>query len=286
MTSCFPGSSELANFTSVATTPPSRRLASTHSARRNRFDIPERLLPECWRKHTSGWETLGSLALEPSFGTIQTVFFKPEKGRYLHPTEDRAITHLEAALLQGFNPKRVLIGTKIELARQIVMLFRLSSPPPSDEPSPPADPRMQRVTQCRVYEMRPSAPRSAPACPGSGAQEPRRRWRCAGAPSARVQIPVNYAFPLARTPPVRRRLHAATCGVFVDGCSGALPGARITSEVEPRLVAGEAREERTSRPGHGRAASRCGLVGDSDLGARATLGSRGRGRGRRRPTIA
>ena len=51
--------------------------------------------------------------------TIRTVFFKPEKGRYLHPTEDRAITHLEAALLQGFNPKRVWIGTKIELARQI-----------------------------------------------------------------------------------------------------------------------------------------------------------------------
>ena len=34
--------------------------------------------------------------------TIRTEFFKPEKGRYLHPVEHRPITHYEAALIQGF----------------------------------------------------------------------------------------------------------------------------------------------------------------------------------------
>jgi DNA (cytosine-5)-methyltransferase 1 len=35
--------------------------------------------------------------------TIRTEFFKLEKGRYLHPTEeDRVISHREAARLQSF----------------------------------------------------------------------------------------------------------------------------------------------------------------------------------------
>jgi DNA (cytosine-5)-methyltransferase 1 len=51
--------------------------------------------------------------------TIRTEFFKPEKGRYLHPTEDRAITHFEAARLQGFPDDFKWAGTKIDIARQI-----------------------------------------------------------------------------------------------------------------------------------------------------------------------
>jgi DNA (cytosine-5)-methyltransferase 1 len=51
--------------------------------------------------------------------TIRTEFFKPEKGRYLHPTADRPITHREAARLQAFPDDFVFEGTKIEVARQI-----------------------------------------------------------------------------------------------------------------------------------------------------------------------
>lgn len=51
--------------------------------------------------------------------TIRTEFFKPEKGRYLHPTEDRAITHYEAALLQGFPADHRFIGSRTAIARQI-----------------------------------------------------------------------------------------------------------------------------------------------------------------------
>ena len=51
--------------------------------------------------------------------TIRTEFFKPEKGRYLHPEADRPITHREAARLQSFPDTFEFEGTKIEIARQI-----------------------------------------------------------------------------------------------------------------------------------------------------------------------
>ena len=64
---------------------------------------------------------------EPSL-TIRTEFYKPEKGRYLHPQwepgedghrVDRPITHLEAARLQSFPDSFEWCGSKIEVARQI-----------------------------------------------------------------------------------------------------------------------------------------------------------------------
>jgi DNA (cytosine-5)-methyltransferase 1 len=51
--------------------------------------------------------------------TIRTEFFKPEKGRYLHPDEHRAISHLEAARLQGFPDDFKWCGSKVEIAKQI-----------------------------------------------------------------------------------------------------------------------------------------------------------------------
>jgi DNA (cytosine-5)-methyltransferase 1 len=51
--------------------------------------------------------------------TIRTEFFKPEKGRYLHPEAHRPITHREAALLQTFDDEFEFEGTKSEIARQI-----------------------------------------------------------------------------------------------------------------------------------------------------------------------
>ncbi|WP_241160952.1 DNA cytosine methyltransferase [Plantibacter sp. PA-3-X8] len=51
--------------------------------------------------------------------TIRTEFFKPEKGRYLHPSADREITHYEAAVLQGFADDHKFVGSKTAIARQI-----------------------------------------------------------------------------------------------------------------------------------------------------------------------
>ncbi len=86
----------------------------------NRSDIPMRLLPPCWQKHTTGsMDVMGRLHWKRPSVTIRTEFFKPEKGRYLHPVEDRAITPFEAARLQGFPDDYLWCGTKLSIARQI-----------------------------------------------------------------------------------------------------------------------------------------------------------------------
>lgn len=86
----------------------------------NRFDLPDHLLAPCWRGHTSGsGDVMGRLRWDKPSVTIRTEFFKPEKGRYLHPVENRAITHYEAAVLQGFPDTHRFVGSKTAIARQI-----------------------------------------------------------------------------------------------------------------------------------------------------------------------
>lgn len=86
----------------------------------NRHDLPQELLARCWVDHKTGaGDVMGRLHSERPAVTIRTEFFKPEKGRYLHPTADRAITHYEAALLQGFGADHRFVGSKTAIARQI-----------------------------------------------------------------------------------------------------------------------------------------------------------------------
>ncbi len=86
----------------------------------NRFNIPDELLAPCWRAHRSGsGDVMGRLRWNKPSVTIRTEFFKPEKGRYLHPVADRAITHHEAALLQGFPIDFKFVGSRTAIARQI-----------------------------------------------------------------------------------------------------------------------------------------------------------------------
>ena len=90
----------------------------------NRFDLqrlaPE-LTPECWiRKTSGGTDLFGRLEWDgPARSTIRTEFYKPEKGRYLHPRENRPITHWEAARLQTFPDDFLWCGTKTRTATQI-----------------------------------------------------------------------------------------------------------------------------------------------------------------------
>jgi DNA (cytosine-5)-methyltransferase 1 len=89
----------------------------------NRFDLARNrpdLLPRCWAEKPTGTaDVMGRLWWERPSATIRTEFFKPEKGRYLHPVADRPITHREAARLQGFPDSFVFEGSKIAIARQI-----------------------------------------------------------------------------------------------------------------------------------------------------------------------
>ena len=61
------------------------------------------LVPACWRRKTTGTtDVFGRLWWDQPALTIRTEFYKPEKGRYLHPAEDRPITVREAADLMSF----------------------------------------------------------------------------------------------------------------------------------------------------------------------------------------
>jgi DNA (cytosine-5)-methyltransferase 1 len=75
----------------------------------NRFDLARNrpdLLPRCWREKPTGTtDVFGRLWWDRPAFTIRTEFYKPEKGRYLHPQAHRPITVREAACLMSF-PRR------------------------------------------------------------------------------------------------------------------------------------------------------------------------------------
>ena len=89
----------------------------------NRFDLlrnrPD-ITPQCWiKKKQGGTDLFGRLWWDRPSVTIRTEFFKPEKGRYLHPDQHRPITHREAARIQSFPDDFLFFGSKTDIARQI-----------------------------------------------------------------------------------------------------------------------------------------------------------------------
>jgi DNA (cytosine-5)-methyltransferase 1 len=71
-----------------------------------RFELAARrpdITPPCWlRKKTGTTDVFGRLWWNRPAYTIRTEFYKPEKGRYLHPRAHRPITVREAARLMTF----------------------------------------------------------------------------------------------------------------------------------------------------------------------------------------
>lgn len=72
----------------------------------SRFDLAERrpdLTPACWlRKKSGSTDVFGRLWWDRPAFTIRTEFYKPEKGRYLHPEAHRPLTVREAARCMSF----------------------------------------------------------------------------------------------------------------------------------------------------------------------------------------
>ena len=80
------------------------------------------LVLPCWRnKPTGTTDVFGRLFWKRPAYTIRTEFYKPEKGRYLHPTEDRPITIREAARCMSFPDDFVFPADEkwTEVAKQI-----------------------------------------------------------------------------------------------------------------------------------------------------------------------
>jgi DNA (cytosine-5)-methyltransferase 1 len=89
----------------------------------NRFDLMRNrrdITPNCWKnKKTGSTDVFGRMWWNEPAPTIRTEFFKPEKGRYLHPEAHRPITIREAARLQTFPDAFVFLGSNTQVAKQI-----------------------------------------------------------------------------------------------------------------------------------------------------------------------
>ena len=96
----------------------------------NRFEMQRaldkagqgRLVPRCWREKPNGTtDVFGRLWWDRPALTIRTEFYKPEKGRYLHPVADRPLTLREGARCMSFPDRFVFPETQpmTSVARQI-----------------------------------------------------------------------------------------------------------------------------------------------------------------------
>ncbi len=90
-----------------------------------RFELAERrpdITPDCWlRKKSGSTDVFGRLWWDRPAYTIRTEFYKPEKGRYLHPVAHRPLTVREAARCMSFPDDFVLPTDQsmTSVARQI-----------------------------------------------------------------------------------------------------------------------------------------------------------------------
>lgn len=68
----------------------------------SRASLPKRLKLDCHKESDGFKDVYGRMAWDEPAPTITTGCFNPSKGRFLHPSRNRAITMREAALLQSF----------------------------------------------------------------------------------------------------------------------------------------------------------------------------------------
>jgi DNA (cytosine-5)-methyltransferase 1 len=77
-----------------------------------RKDLPKKFILKCHKKDLGFRDIYGRMAWNDFSPTITGGCINPSKGRFLHPTQNRAITLYEAALLQSF-PKKYKFFTKL-----------------------------------------------------------------------------------------------------------------------------------------------------------------------------
>lgn len=79
-----------------------RRIASIPKDGGSRKALPRHLRLQCHEGADGFSDVYGRMAWDEPAPTITTGCFNPSKGRFLHPTQNRAISIREAALLQSF----------------------------------------------------------------------------------------------------------------------------------------------------------------------------------------
>jgi len=66
------------------------------------YELPDEQRPDCHKNGHTYRSVYGRLHWDQPAGTITTGFFTPGRGRYVHPSQRRALTAHEAARIQGF----------------------------------------------------------------------------------------------------------------------------------------------------------------------------------------
>jgi DNA (cytosine-5)-methyltransferase 1 len=93
-----------------------------------RTDLSDKRQLECHRLCDGFKDVYGRMEWDKLAPTITSGFFNPSKGRFLHPTRNRAITVREAALLQGF-PKSYKFEAKHGKVALALMIGNALPPP-------------------------------------------------------------------------------------------------------------------------------------------------------------
>jgi len=77
----------------------------------SRTDLPVTSQLDCHKRCNGFKDVYGRMSWDKPAPTLTSGCFNPSKGRFLHPTRNRAITMREAALLQGFPKKYKFTAT-------------------------------------------------------------------------------------------------------------------------------------------------------------------------------
>ena len=95
----------------------------------SRTDLPENMALECHKRYPKGFrDVYGRMAWDEVSPTITRGCGNPSKGRFLHPSENRAINMLEALILQGF-PKTYKFPENLGIGKIASMIGEAFPPP-------------------------------------------------------------------------------------------------------------------------------------------------------------
>lgn len=97
--------------------------------KRNRSELPERLVLPCHRRYNGGFrDVYGRMDWDKVSPTITRSSHNPSKGRFVHPEQNRGLTLYEALLLQGF-PKNYKFPKDIGIGKIASMIGEAVPPP-------------------------------------------------------------------------------------------------------------------------------------------------------------
>lgn len=85
----------------------------------NRSALPEELILNCHKNNKGHTDVYGIVDISKPSVTITGGCMTYSKGRFGHPTQDRALSAREAARLQSFDDNYIFLGNRGELAKQI-----------------------------------------------------------------------------------------------------------------------------------------------------------------------